>query len=959
MKPIGLKQPNGFSINNTYMKSLFSFFVLNVCFLLGLQAQTGTLRGTVIDDESGETIIGSTVVVDGTSTGTTTDLDGNYNLKLAPGTYTIAFSSISYATQKISDVVIKDGEVTIVDIRMKSSTEEIGEVVISASKIENTENALLTIQKKSVTVLDGISSQSISKTGDSDAAGALRRVPGVSVEGGKYVYVRGLGDRYTKTTLNGMEVPGLDPDRNTVQMDVFPTSLVDNIIVYKTFSPNLPGDFTGGVVDISTKSFPDNQLFEVSASYEYNTVTTFNPDFILYKGGKLDGLGFDDGTRKLPFDYNKVINKGEAILLNPELTEYTKAFSKELDAMRQNNFLNQTYSIIYGNQYNTSKGTFGLNVGVNYKNEYQFYEKAEFNQYLHSSDSTDFELDRQLFTESSGPLGQHNVIWSGLAAGSYKTQKSSFTLQLFHTQNGQSTASQRSVFDGDNDQDYVADILTYTQRSITNILLSGRHKLNKMELEWKNSFTTSSIEDPDLRTMLFAIFDNDTILTPGTSRSDRIFRDLSEINENFRVDFMLPFKQWAGLETKLRFGISETFKRRDFRTYRVLLNNDGEVIQGGADWLMLDQNIWTPTNTDGTYVTGQQEEPNTYNSTMNVLGAYVMNELPLHQKLNVVYGLRIEKSDIYYTGRKQQIFDPKTDEFNNERVLNELNFLPSVNIIYNLVENMNIRASYSRTLARPTFKEKSLAQVFDPVTGVTFIGNLDLQQTNIDNMDIRWEYFFGSGEMISVSGFYKHFDMPIEIVVYSDVTPRDITPRNMDKAKAFGLEFEFRKNFKFVHEKLEGLVWTLNLSYIKSQTELSPQEIEGRNKWRKVGEEIPETRPMFGQSPYIINTGLSYSNNELGLTATLAYNVQGKRLSIVGGGRAPDVYEQPFNSLNFKLTQRLGKKDQFGLSLTAANLLGDDNISLYETNYESDPQTFQRLVPGRSFKLGFSYRFTK
>lgn len=941
------------------MKSLISLVALNILFLLGLQAQTGTLRGTVIDDESGETIIGATVVVDGTATGTTTDLDGNYSLKLEPGTYTIAFSSISFATQKISDVVVKDGEVTLLDIRLKSSTEEIGEVVISASKIENTENALLTIQKKSVTVLDGISSQSISKTGDTDAAGALRRVPGVSVEGGKYVYVRGLGDRYTKTTLNGMEVPGLDPDRNTVQMDVFPTSLVDNIIVYKTFSPDLPGDFTGGVVDISTKSFPDNQLFEVSASYAYNTVTTFNKDFILYDGGKLDGLGFDDGTRKLPFDYDMVINRGEAVLLNPELTNYTKAFSKELDAIKKNNFLNQTYSIIYGNQYNTSKGTFGLNVGVNYKNEYQFYEKAEFNQYLHSSDSTNFELDDQLFTESSGPVGQHNVIWSGLAAGSYKTKKSSFTLQLFHTQNGQSTASQRKVFDGDNDQDYVADILTYTERSITNVLVSGRHKLDKLEMEWKNSFTASSIEDPDLRTMLFAVFGTDTILTPGTSRSDRIFRDLSEINENFRLDFNLPFKQWSGLESKLRFGISETFKKRDFRTYRVVLNNDGEIIQGGANWLMEDQNIWSPTNTDGTYVTGQQEEPNTYNASMNVMGAYVMNELPLHQNLNVIYGMRIEKSDIYYTGRKQQIFNPETDEFNNERVLNELDFLPSVNIVYNAIENMNFRVSYSRTLARPTFKEKSLAQVYDPITNITFIGNLDLEETHIDNVDFRWEYFFGSGEMISVSGFLKNFNDPIEIVVYDDVTPRDITPRNMDKAMAYGVELEFRKNFNFIHEKLKGLTWTLNLSYIKSQTELSPQEIEGRSKWRKVGEEIPDTRPMFGQSPYIINTSLSYSNPDVGLTATLAYNVQGKRLVIVGGGRAPDVYEQPFNSLNFKLTQRLGKKDQFGLSFTASNLLGDDNLRQYETNYDSDPRIFQRYVPGRTFKLGFSYRFTK
>jgi outer membrane receptor protein involved in Fe transport len=276
-------------------------------------------------------------------------------------------------------------------------------------------------------------------------------------------------------------------------------------------------------------------------------------------------------------------------------------------------------------------------------------------------------------------------------------------------------------------------------------------------------------------------------------------------------------------------------------------------------------------------------------------------------------------------------------------------------VIYNVVENMNLRFSYSRTVARPTFKEKSLAQIVDPISDITFIGNIGLEQTNIDNLDLRWEYFFGLGEMISASAFFKNFNNPIEVVIFSDVAPRDFTPRNVNNAKAYGLEFEIRKNFKFVHSKLEGLVMSLNASYIKSVTELNEAEIEGRNKWVKDGYTIPTKRAMYGQSPYLINANLSYTAEKLGLTATVAYNVQGKRLVVVGGGRAPDVYEMPFNSLNLKISEVFGKKQQFRVSVQAENIIGDDLLKQYETYYDAQPAVFQRLIPGRGFSVGFTY----
>ncbi len=938
----------------------------NICLLLLLLATTfgiataqgtnGTIRGTVIDDKTGETLIGVTVLIEGTATGTITDLDGAYNLPAPAGTHTLVFSYISYATKKVTEVTVKAGEVTVIDLRMAGNTEEISEVTISAERTRNTDNALLTVQKNSMVVLDGISSQSISKAGDSDAAEALKRVPGVSIEGGKYMYVRGLGDRYTKTMLNGMDIPGLDPDRNTVQMDVFPTNLVDNIIVYKTFSPDLPGDFTGGVVDISTKSFQDRKQFDIGGGFGVNTATTFDNNFILYKGGKLDWLGMDDGTRSLPYDFSKTIDESYEIRRNPELEEIVRSFPTTLGVTKTRALPNQNYFVSFGNQYNRKGKTFGFNTGFTYRNNFQFYEKAEYGEYIHDADPADLELDKENYRQSSGPLGINNVTWSGLLAGAYKTAKSKYTAQLFHTQNGESAGSFRDQFDGVNQINTILHVLSYNQRSITNFLLTGKHQFNKLEMEWKNSLSYSNLKDPDLRIMQFRVINNDTVLEAGGSASAaRLYRNLHEITENFRMDFTLPFKQWGGLASKLKFGVYDTYKTRSFESYRVRMVNNGLQIEGGPDFLLAEENIWNPENRGGTYITGNQDLSNTFDAWMNVAAVYVMNELPLHPKLNVVYGLRVEKADLFFTGQKQQVFNPETDKFDNERVLNEIDFLPALNMVYTAVENMNIRFSYSRTVARPTFKEKSLAQIVDPISEITFIGNIGLEQTNIDNLDLRWEYFFGLGEMISASAFFKNFNNPIEVVIFSDVAPRDFTPRNVNNAKAYGLEVEIRKNFKFVHSKLEPLVISLNASWIKSVTELSEAEIEGRNKWVKDGYSIPTKRAMYGQSPYLINANISYNAEKLGLTATLAYNVQGKRLVVVGGGRAPDVYEMPFNSLNFKLSEVFGKKDQFRVSVQAENILGDDLLKQYETYYGAEPAIFQRLLPGRGFSVGFTY----
>ena len=281
-----------------------------------LLAQNGTVRGTVYDDGTGEPILFGNVIVTGTGNGTTTDLDGAYSLSLAPGSYSITFSYLGYSDLVINDIEIKADQVTTLDARIQEESEVLNEVVISAKVSRNTETALATIKRRSTNVIDGISAASFRKIGDSNAASAIKRVSGVSIEGGKYVYVRGLGDRYTKSILNGVDIPGLDPDRNTLQMDIFPTNVIDNIIVLKSFTADLPADFTGGVVNITTKDFPESKTLNVSASLGYNPDMHLNDQYLDYEGSGTDFLGFDNGQRDIPTDRAIIIPTQVDVLKN-------------------------------------------------------------------------------------------------------------------------------------------------------------------------------------------------------------------------------------------------------------------------------------------------------------------------------------------------------------------------------------------------------------------------------------------------------------------------------------------------------------------------------------------------------------------------------------------------------------------------------------------------------------------
>jgi len=957
---------------------LYFFIVSHV-----LTAQKGTLRGSVSDRESGETLIGAFVTVEGTTIGTVTDLDGNFSLDLTAATYTINVSYVSYAPTIIENVTIKSGEVTALEqVLLSQKGADLKEIVISAEAIRTSEVSLMNMKKNADALLDGISSAQFKKVGDATAVEAAKRVTGVSVEDGKYVYVRGLGDRYTKTTLNQTEIPGLDPDRNSLQMDIFPTNLIDNIVVAKNFTADQPADFTGGLLNVETKSFPEKKIFNVGISTSYNPAMHFNSNFLTYDGGKTDFLGFDDGTRALPAGANRrEIPTPIGSATDEEVRDFVTSFNPQLGAKKATSLADYSASISIGNQLdlgkeNTQSRKLGYLFSASYKNDYRYYDDVQYGEYQRKIDSSSYEMTYA--TTQQGQMGERNVLIGLLGGLAYKTQFNKYRLNAMHLQNGESRAAQFRI---DNNGEAVgqsgylasSDNLEYNQRSLTNVLLSGTHVLQekKWDIDWRISGTRSSNSDPDIRRTAFTLESSDTLFSAGAGGNPaRIWRSLEEFNTHARLDLTKTYA-FGEKEGKLKFGASQVLKQRNYE----ILFFDIQFF-GSQDWpnpspneVLKPENIFPSENNNIYYQSGNNTpNPNAYSSNVSNTAGYISNDLRLNKRWRTIIGVRAENYVQRHTGRDQRWANGDIingNNLDNEKVLDALDFFPSLNVIYSANERQNIRGSYTKTIARPSFKELSYAQILDPITNRIFNGSLftygnwdgNLVETRINNLDLRWESFGEEGQMFSVSAFYKQFEKPIEMVrIPEQQTSTEFQPRNVGDGQLVGLELEARKNLSFISPALNKLLFNVNVTMVQSQIEMTELEFNSRKQYEKVGQTVENTREMAGQSPYVINAGFTYTNDSLGVDAGLFYNVKGPTLYIVGAGLFPDIYFESFHSLNFSVSKKFGEENRSAIDFRISNLLND----AWEYNYQSfeaTPQTFSRMSPGRAFSIGFSHKF--
>ena len=953
-------------------KVLFFSLVFLITTLVAQSTSKGKISGTAVDAETGDPLIGANVYLENTSLGSASDLDGNFLIMGVPtGNYTLVVSVVGYAETKITDVIVKNDEITKISLAVQPEILSTDVVVVEAKALQNTEASLLKSRQKAVAVSDAISAEEISKSGSGDAAAAMKKVTGASVVGGKYVYIRGLGDRYSATTLNGAEVPSADPDKKSFQLDLIPSNMLDNINTIKTFTPDKPGTFTGGLVDVTLKSYPEQFTLQVNTAVGYNSVTTGNDNFILSNSGGTDWLGMDDGTRDLPNvakDY-KEVDFGPGMTAEDAVyyDKYSTAFNRKMYPISSNAPLNSSFGISIGNTYyigldqRNSIGYFG---SLSWGQNYSFIENGEAGRYKLIGNLPDVTSLSNTFA-GKDTRGNMDVNWGSIANIAYKnTTLGELKFSYMHTQNVQSEG--RSLV-GRRDSDsetrlFHTSSIAWIERSLDTYQLGGEHLfsfLNDSKLDWKVSRAVNNQTEPDRRYFFYVteVQPDNSIEYQFDSANNipitRFYRDLEEDNVSTTINLSMPFKQWNGYNSKIKLGfasttVDRTYDQRRFQyeaNSRMRLNDfaQNDILDKAALFNNVGIVDTTASRLDrqfGFHIEERTSLTNFFRGEMNTIAYYGMIDLPLIEHLRFIGGARVENS----------VIDSRTLNPEDEKgKLDDTDILPSVNFVYALSSNMNLRTSYSKTIARPTFRELAPYESFEFVGDFRFKGNANLKRTLISNYDLRWEWFISPGEIIAVSGFYKDFQNPIEkTITYGSGDDLVITMGNVEKGRIYGMEFEARKSLGFITEHLSDFKMGTNISYIDAEVEI-PNAVKVLNY---AGGDSVKTRSFPGQSPYLFNVNLSYENFASATTAGFFYNFFGDRLFITGRYGTPDVFEKGYSSLDFKATQ--GIFNRISISFSAKNLLNPTQKYIYTLKND----LVNKEYVYQSYKKGITYSFS-
>ncbi len=930
-----------------------------------LAAATGSIAGKVVDAQSGDPLPGVNVMVEGTMMGAATDVDGTYRIAAVPeGNYAVVVSMIGYSKLRVENVKVGIAAAAPLNFSLNVETLVGQEVVVQAEALKNTEASLLRERKLSSAVSDAISAEAISRAGVSNAADAITQVTGASVVGGKYVYIRGLGERYASTQLNGAELPSADPDKKAFQMDILPSNLLDNIITKKTFTPDEPGNFSGGIINIGTKSYPESFRLKFSGSASYNSQANLNDGFLSYSGGSHDWLGMDDGTRGIPnllanplVDIPSPIGARRDAALARQLDRLSKSFNSNMYPQVRTAPINQSYSLSLGNQIGLLGRPLGYVASVSYHRSYSYYGDGTVGRWQLSGNAAQVNaLDYDILL--SDQKGKEEVLWGGLGTLSYKPHPNhKIGGNYIHSQSGESVSRYQSGQWPDQLAEgpvYETRSLLYTERSLNSYQLNGEHIFpawRKANLEWNAAISKSVQDEPDLR-----FFSDDYRIESVAGQADtlysintnlynyptRFFRKLDETNANMNVSLALPFTFRGAQGGKLKLGgsvvkIDRSFRERRFEIRQQLANYNGDLAQFFSQEQAGIVDSTSGRYYFGNYVVDATSQRSNYDGDQTVSAGFAMVELPVAKKLRLVGGLRYETTRMDVISQDPSAI--KGQLHNND-------WLPSINLVYDAFDKVNVRLAYGRTLARPTFREMAPYRTFEFIGDYLFAGNADLKRTLIDNFDLRWEWFVRPGEIYAVSGFYKRFQDPIERTI--DIETNQITYQNVDEGEVVGAEFEVRKQLDVVHPTLKNFQLSSNFSIVHSQVNIAAAELESIHRFDP---SATGTRPLYGQSPYILNLELSYQNIKFGTTASLYANILGKRLSEVTLGATPDVYERSQSLLDLTLTQKIWRG--MDLKVAAKNLL--DSSTRETLEFKGKEYVYHEYKLGRVFSAGLSY----
>lgn len=925
----------------------------------------GKITGRIMDEESARPVPGATIRIG--NKGVTTDENGVFVLSLPKGQYEAEISSVGYGTKKVTEIIIKDDEVFTIDIPLKREKGQLGMVIVSSRRVKETGTnaAIVTEIREADAVVSGISREQISRSQDRDAAEVVRRIPSVSVMQNRFIVVRGLPQRYNTVMLNGVMAPSFEADSRAFSFDIMPSSMVDRIMVYKTAVPELPGDFAGGVVKVYTTGMPAKNFFNVSYQTSFRLGTTLN-EFYEQPQGNRSWLGYDDGTYALPKAFKNARDMNGRIDLLPvdQRRQLTGLLNDNWDAGQKIAPMDTRLNIDFARRFALGNNVqFGLVSALSYSNTYRYQViLRNTGKYIGGADEIvgDEKFTREYtFSDQSY---EHGVRLNGLLNLSLAINgKHHIEFKNLYTHLGSSAYINRSGLAGeeaaDSDEGYMAQkVFTNTYRGTYLGQLSGNHQFfnKKTEINWLMAYNQTRYNDPDQRSREFSA-DTATYYGEYSMIERELNHDIVSIANRGRQHITLPdtartialditqhFEFW-GIRPQLKAGVYVEDKSRTF-----------EFIQLGY---LKDNPQYGPG-----YVVGESfGRQNSYTASNLLQAGYLSAEIPAGA-WKVSGGVRIEKNrQQLQTYAYQTTGDLAKDKIDLDR--KHTSFLPSVNISYNLNSKSLVRVAYSKTLNRPEFREIASFYYKDYYTGRLAYGNPDLKiQTDIDNLDLRVEHYPGLGEMISLGVFYKKFKNPIEFYYYVGTSSRNnFQWGNAESAENYGAELEFILGMNrffsernWVSRQMKKFSVLFNATYVYSRVDLG----------YRAGIQDKE-RPMYGQSPYLLNSSVNYTDEDKGLKLTASYNIIGKRLFGIGNTDYPNIYEMPQNLLDFSFSKSLSKV--WELRGGIQNLLNARNLQLQDVNrdgrfkvaegaFESVDNRYQSSFEGTYVTLGVGIR---
>jgi hypothetical protein len=891
--------------------------ILFVAFAPQAFAQTGIIKGTVKDANTKEEIVGANVFIKGSGQATITDINGKFQLnKVNPGTYTLTVSFISYKTHQVKDIKVVADKVLNLNILLEEDASELEEVVILGTRHKGTEVAVISEIKQSLQVVSGISSEQIKLTQDKDAAQVMSRIPGITILENRFVMVRGMPERYNQVLVNNVIAPSTEVDKRTFSFDLIPSSVLDRMLIFKSGAPEAPGDFAGGLVRLYTKNAVEENSTEVSVGLGFRDGTTFKP-YYQSRGSATDFLGFDNGFRRLPSSFPSQFTLQESGRGSQIRLEAAHSLQNNWQPLQSNALPDLKAGLLVNRFWRIGKGVLSTTNTFNIAQSYQYYRKDFYRYFVWGVRENPiiqrFRFDDDVY-EKENKVGIVSN-WQFRADAYNKIEFKNLFNQI-----GENTTVLRRGTDfftraGDDLQNY---LLGYRSRTIYNSQLEGTHNISssRTSLNWVVGFNYLGEDEPDLRRFRTFRAKNapeeqpfQMILPPSSNlfETGRYFGIMNELGLSNGFNFE---KVLAGSEerpTLFKAGYLVDAKSRSFNSrYLSYLYPGFNDIEIGNRLSQLPLNqIFSPENIrtrDGFVIEEGTRSIDTYTASNLLTSIYVGGVLPVND-FNFSGGMRFE----YNIQRLNTSDDIKDIKVNNPIPA----LLPFINADYIIDEQNQLRFGYSRTVNRPEFRELAPFLYYDYKLEASRFGNPNLKTATIDNLDFRYEYYPRQGETISLGAFYKFLRRPIEtgIVVFAE-SP-GFTYVNADKAKCYGLEFEFRKSLQGLTGSyfLDKLSLNINASYIFSEVRYLPDtaNVSGTQVQQ-------ERRPLQGQSPYIINAGLYYNNIETGWQAGLAYNIFGERIFAIGSYVFPTIFELPRHSIDLTVTKIVGKTTmKFGI----------------------------------------------